>query len=203
MRGDGKMEIRCKHCKSVFSTTEDMRGRLEKCPICTRWFYVRSGLKRGRSPYKFSPEEIAQLGTDIDGVVARNIGVSRSLVEKKRRELNIEIFGKRGRPLIEWSEEHIALLGRITDRELSNIKGVSVTLVCRKRAELEIPAKCREPYIKIRTSIPKEEMCRRCSYYLTQRNRTIVNLRKKGGLRLGEIGVAFGISRQQVHNITK
>jgi len=83
--------------------------------------------------------------------IAKKLGVSRSLVERKKRELREEGItiknfssGRKNRDDLgkgrQWSEEQIALLGTMSDIEVSERLGISRVTVFNKRDELGIPA---------------------------------------------------------------
>jgi hypothetical protein len=84
---------------------------------------------------KWTQEEIDLLGTMSDAKVAKIIGVSKSAVYSKRKELDVDKveFTR------EWTQEDIDLLGTMTDIEASKALGIPVPKIFQKRHELGIP----------------------------------------------------------------
>lgn len=91
--------------------------------------------------YLWTPRAIARLGTRPDLVVARKIGVSKSLVSKERLRRGIACYWPI-RPRIEWSEEMVAVLGTDSDAEVARMLGLPVHAVNYRRRMLGI-----EPYM--------------------------------------------------------
>ncbi len=86
--------------------------------------------------HRWTEEEIASLGADNDSVIAERLGVSRHVVENKRRRLGIPGLVDR------WSPEEVALLGTAKDREIAVRLGKRTAAVRKKRELLGI-----EPFV--------------------------------------------------------
>lgn len=90
----------------------------------------------------WTPERIALLGTEIDKVIAVQLGITVSRVFRKREGLGItaKTFAVNGRPSdYEWTPGKLALLGKSSDKVISNMIDAPLIVVRRKRQELKIP----------------------------------------------------------------
>ncbi|HWM94150.1 MAG TPA: hypothetical protein VN493_25560 [Thermoanaerobaculia bacterium] len=90
------------------------------------------------SSIPWEPEDLAQLGTMPDRLVAKQLGISASSTMLKRQTLEIPPFKPPPRRL-EWTEEMLALLGQVTDTQVAELYGISEAAVCAKRFRLGIP----------------------------------------------------------------
>ncbi len=83
---------------------------------------------------RWTPDDIALLGTLPDTEVARRTGRTVNAVRLKREELGIpNQAGNR------WRPEDITLLGRLPDREVARSLGRPLHAVTQKRCKLGIP----------------------------------------------------------------
>ena len=82
---------------------------------------------------QWTDKELSLLGTDSDTAIAAALGLSKNVVEHKRRSLEIT------RTRDTWSEQELAQLGTISDAELARKLRKSKSGVQRKREELKIP----------------------------------------------------------------
>jgi hypothetical protein len=90
----------------------------------------------------WTPERIALLGTEIDKVIAVQLGITVSRVFRKREGLGItaKTFAVNGKPSdYEWTPGKLALLGKSSDKVISKMIDAPLTVVKRKRQELKIP----------------------------------------------------------------
>jgi hypothetical protein len=89
----------------------------------------------------WTPERIALLGTEIDKVIAVQLGITVSRVFRKREGLGItaKTFAVNGKPSdYEWTPGKLALLGKSSDKVISKMIEAPLTVVKRKRQELKI-----------------------------------------------------------------
>jgi hypothetical protein len=86
--------------------------------------------------HQWKDEEIALLGTDTDGAIARRLGLAKKRVSWKRAQLGIPSFVPRPE---RWTEHEIASLGTAADPEVARKLGKSVEAVCQTRRRLGIP----------------------------------------------------------------
>jgi hypothetical protein len=86
--------------------------------------------------HHWTEEEIALLGKESDGEVARRLGIPKPNVTYKRRSLGIPNLHRR-RP---WTKKQIALLGTAIDSEVGRKVRKSRNVVRKKRQHLGIPA---------------------------------------------------------------
>jgi DNA-binding CsgD family transcriptional regulator len=89
-------------------------------------------------PMRWSRRALAMLGKAPDAEVAKRLGLTQSIVWKKRTELAIRAHRSHP-PRARWPREAVRLLGRRPDREVARKLGVSVQAVLRKRRALGIP----------------------------------------------------------------
>ena len=87
----------------------------------------------GKASIQWTPEMIAQLGTDKDAVLAERWGTTAKTVNLKRNSLGIAAFGH-----VAWTDAMIAALGQSTDAELAALWGISKASVVAKRGSLGI-----------------------------------------------------------------
>lgn len=89
--------------------------------------------------HAWTEEELALLGKDSDRNVAELLGLTPSVVARKRRVLGIAPSVPLA-PRIRWTEEMVAHLGRMTDRAFAERFGISLPRVKAKRVELGVRA---------------------------------------------------------------
>ncbi len=89
-----------------------------------------------------SARELALLGRISDGMLARRLGISKTTVWKRRRELNIPACYV-GPLKIAWTPTMLRDLGRLMDREFAERYGVSRSTAQGKRQEMNRAAKRR------------------------------------------------------------
>jgi hypothetical protein len=118
-----------------------------------------------QNTFEWTRDKIALLGTNLDGVIARRLGVTRSAVALKRAQLGIKSFYPQWR--IRWTKEMVALLGKITDWKISGRYHISRGSVARERRKRGIPP-CietrpvqRTPKLKPILSLPIRVISRR------------------------------------------
>ena len=80
--------------------------------------------------HHWTEEEIALLGTESDGAVARRLGLPQYTIENKRRRLRLPSLPRC------WTRKDIALLGTAIDREVGHKLGKSGAAVRRKREHM-------------------------------------------------------------------
>jgi hypothetical protein len=132
--------------------------------------------------FAWTRDKIALLGTNLDGVIARRLGVTRSAVALKRAQLDIKSFYSQRR--IRWTKEMAALLGKITDWKISSRYHISRGSVARERQKRGIPpyidtrpVQC-TPKLKPILSLPGRVISRR--YNIS--SITVANLRRELGV---------------------
>lgn len=87
----------------------------------------------GRTSLQWTPEMIAQLGTDKDAVLAERWGTTAKTVNLKRNSLGIAAFGH-----VLWTPEMLAQLGTQPDADLATAWQISKASVVAKRGTLGI-----------------------------------------------------------------
>ncbi len=87
----------------------------------------------------WTPTRRALLGTDVDGAVARRLGITRGRVCGKRNRLGIPPFQPR-HPKVVWTRAMVRQLGRISDRRLADRFGIGEDTVRWERQRRGIPA---------------------------------------------------------------
>jgi hypothetical protein len=80
------------------------------------------------------PENVALLGKVRDTTLAKQLGISRQAVAKKRDKLNIPPFGSEGF----WTPKRLDALGKESDEELAFRWKVKASFIRNKRRELGI-----------------------------------------------------------------
>lgn len=89
---------------------------------------------------RWTPEEVALLGTMSDKDVAVKLGVTSANVQASRYSRGIPSFNRRGRPTqIVWTAEMDALLGTVTDLEAATRLNVSISSIKTRRKALGHP----------------------------------------------------------------
>jgi transcriptional regulator with XRE-family HTH domain len=83
----------------------------------------------------WTKRDMARLGKRPDLSLAKDMGISRSAVSRKRRLLGIPPH----RPLHRWTEAERSLLGQLSDREIAERLGLSPRSVMWKRLSLRVP----------------------------------------------------------------
>jgi hypothetical protein len=86
--------------------------------------------------HQWTEAEIALLGTDTDGAIARRLGLAKKRVSWKRAQLGIRSFAKLPD---RWTEREIALLGTAPDPEIAKRLGRTPESVCQSRRNRGIP----------------------------------------------------------------
>ena len=135
-----------------------------------------------QNTFEWTRAKIALLGTNLDGVIARRLGVTRSAVALKRAQLGIKSFYPQRR--IRWTKEMAALLGKITDWKISSRYHISRGSVARERRKRGIPPFIdtrpvkRTPKLKPILSLPGRVISR--SYNIS--SNTVANLRRELGV---------------------
>jgi hypothetical protein len=86
---------------------------------------------------RWTPQELALLGTMPDDALAAQIGKTPGAVRQKREELGIPNPAANS-----WTAEGIALLGTLPDREVARLLGRSRAAVTQKRCQLGIANPC-------------------------------------------------------------
>ncbi len=97
--------------------------------------------------HRWTPHEIALIGTDTDAAIAKALDVPRRAVIFKRYQLGIPSFQRASRP---WTDDEIALLGTAPDPEIARRVGKSADAVAKKRHQLGIHA-CRRRAVVTRS----------------------------------------------------
>ena len=87
----------------------------------------------GKAALQWTPQMLAQLGTDKDAVLAERWGTTAKTVNLKRNALGVPAFG-----LVQWTPEMLGQLGTDSDAELAQRWGMSKASVVAKRKELGI-----------------------------------------------------------------
>lgn len=85
--------------------------------------------------FPWTKATLALLGTMPDASLARRLKTKRTIVQNKRRSLQIEPFWKHGRPII-WTPAMLRLLGTMPDMRVARALGISLGVV-RRRREIE------------------------------------------------------------------
>lgn len=83
----------------------------------------------------WTKRDLARLGKEPDLSLAKDMGISHSAVNRKRRDLGIPAR----LPMHRWTEAECSLLGRLSDREIGDRLGLSPRSVMWKRLSLSIP----------------------------------------------------------------
>ena len=91
------------------------------------------------SGFAWTAEDLALLGKLPDQKVADLLGISATVVNRKRLELKIPATSPAA-PAIRWTDEMLACLGHIADVEVAKRFGISIAAVKRKRERLGVPA---------------------------------------------------------------
>lgn len=94
---------------------------------------------------EWTAEQLALVGSAPDVEVARQLGVSRMMIGRKRKELGLPPYpvkacGHDRQTPFEWTEEALAILGTEPDMEVALKLGVSRQAVFRQRKRLGIDA---------------------------------------------------------------
>jgi hypothetical protein len=109
-------------------------------------------LHQGSHGPRWTPGEVALLGTMPDEEVAAQIGKTPSAVRQKREGLGI------ANPAANrWTAENLALLGTLPDGEVARLAGRSRTAVTQKRCQLGIA----NPFDRRRRTYPLHRPQRR------------------------------------------
>jgi DNA-binding CsgD family transcriptional regulator len=85
---------------------------------------------------------LVRLGKEPDLSIAKDMGISHSAVNRKRRALGIQSR----LPMHRWTEAECSLLGRLTDREIADRLGLSQRNVLWKRLSLGLPPPRRQKH---------------------------------------------------------
>ena len=85
---------------------------------------------------RWTPENVARLGNELDRVIGSSLGVTRAAVCIKRRSLGIPQVAK---PRPHWTRAMIARLGKMPDAKVAATYGLTYRAVARKRSGLGIP----------------------------------------------------------------
>lgn len=93
---------------------------------------------------EWTAEQLALVGSAPDVEVAKQLGVSRMMIGRKRKELGLPPFpvkacGHDRQTQFEWTEDNLALLGKVPDMDLALILGVSRRTVWHQRKLRNIP----------------------------------------------------------------
>lgn len=93
---------------------------------------------------EWTAEQLALVGTAPDIEVAKQLGVSRMMIGRKRKELGLPPYtlkacGHDGQTQFEWTEDNLALLGTVPDMDLALILGINRRSVWRQRKKRNIP----------------------------------------------------------------
>jgi DNA-binding CsgD family transcriptional regulator len=110
----------------------------------------KHGIEMGRH---WSPKLLARLGKEHDKSIARGLGVSESVVRKKRKSLGVQSFrrtrGTRRRVAVRrvpvkakfrWPAKLVARLGKVPDGKIARLAGISKERVARERKRRGIEA---------------------------------------------------------------
>jgi hypothetical protein len=92
-----------------------------------------------RSELRWTARALALLGKASDQEVARQLELSVTAVNWRRRRLGIKSF-KPARPKVLWTARTLRLLGRVTDKEAARRLGIDKATVKSKREQLKIPS---------------------------------------------------------------
>jgi hypothetical protein len=110
----------------------EVRRRTGLCWLTIRQLRAKLGIT---APEPWTLEALARLGRESDTCIGRDIGLSPSVVRKKRLDLHIRAF----RPPRRWQPEEFAMLGTAPDEEIARRLGRSTDCVQRRRRKLRIP----------------------------------------------------------------
>jgi hypothetical protein len=103
------------------------------------------GIGEAKRSYKrkvtLTKDQVALLGTMSDQQVADKLGLIKSMVTRRRRELGIPPFVKctRWNPTLNWTPELDSLLGTMPDPQLAKQLNVRLHVVYKRRTKLQIP----------------------------------------------------------------
>lgn len=85
---------------------------------------------------RWTPKNLARLGKETDGAIAKRLGVTPGAVQHKRASLGIAPFVRKH----QWSKKEVALLGTASDEVLARKIGISKSAVRAMRKRLGIKA---------------------------------------------------------------